>query len=380
MVNAGLREDGAFYLFSLRLVPIVPFFAVNLLMGLTTMRVRTFFWVSQAGMLLGTLIYVNAGTRLAELNSVSQISSPALVLSLMALGVAPWIGKAVIVLVRRRRVYKGWTRPKRFDRNLVVIGAGAAGLVTAYIGATVKAKVTLIEKAKMGGDCLNTGCVPSKTLIKSAKVAHTIRNSGDFGISAETVSVDFRKVMTRISAAVDEIAPHDSVERYTGLGVDVRQASARILDPWTVEVADTQGKSERITTRAIVLATGAEPVIPDIPGLSESTFHTSDTIWKYLAQLETAPGNVVVLGVGQSAANSLRRYRASESCVTLVKRGGHILPREDNDVSEIAEEALRASGVAILTSHSAKRIEVNDGVQVVHLLHDDRQVHVHLTS
>ncbi|HRI99188.1 MAG TPA: FAD-dependent oxidoreductase [Hyphomonas sp.] len=375
-INAGVREDGAFYLFSLRLVPIVPFFMVNLLMGLTKLRVWTFFWVSQVGMLLGTLIYVNAGTRLAELNSVSQISSPSLILSLAALGIAPWIGKALIGLMRRRRLYKGFTRPKRFDRNLIVIGAGAAGLVSAYIAATVKAKVTLVEKHKMGGDCLNTGCVPSKTLIKSAKVAYTIKSAEEFGVSTESAQIDFEAVMSRISAAVNKIAPHDSVERYSELGVDVRNGEARLIDPWTVEITDTSGQSERVTTRAIVLATGAEPVIPDIPGLSGSAFFTSDTIWDYLASLKVAPEKVVVLGGGPIGCELAQALARLGSRVSLVERGPTILPREDNDVSEIVGEALTASGVRVKTSHSADRVEVNSGVQVLRLRQGDHSIEI----
>ena len=214
--TAASSEDGAFYLLTLRLIPAFPFFLINLAMGLTAMRLVTFALVSQIGMLPGTIVYVNAGTQLAAIESTGDILSPALIGSFVLLGLFPLLAKAAVGWWKRRRVYRGWRRPRRFDRNLIVIGAGAGGLVTALIGATVRAKVTLIEKGEMGGDCLNTGCVPSKALIRSARAAHEIRTAAAYGIAPAEPEVRFAELIERIHRIIAEIAPADSVERYTG--------------------------------------------------------------------------------------------------------------------------------------------------------------------
>ena len=187
-----MNRDGAFYLFTLRLVPVFPFFLINLAMGLTPIKVRTFYWVSQAGMLAGTVVYVNAGTQLAKIDSLSGILSPALLGSFALLGLFPLVAKKMLELFNQRKIYANWKKPARFDNNLVVIGAGSGGLVTAYIAAAVKAKVTLIEKHKMGGDCLNTGCVPSKALIRSAKLLSHIKRAKEFGIDSAAGRFRFR--------------------------------------------------------------------------------------------------------------------------------------------------------------------------------------------
>ncbi len=297
-VDAGIERDGPFYLFTLRLIPVVPFFAVNLLMGLTPIRVWIFYLVSQIGMLAGTAVYVNAGTQLAQLDSLSGVVSAPILLSFALLGIFPWIAKFILGLVKRRRAYAGWTRPARYDRNLIVIGAGSAGLVSAYIASAVKAKVTLVESHKMGGDCLNYGCVPSKALIRSAKLAHQMRHADHYGLSATVPDFSFRKVFERIHAVIATIEPHDSVERYEGLGVEVLQGHARLVDPWTVEVTDADGAARSLTARAVILATGATPFVPPLPGLDEVGYLTSDTLWEEMARREAAPKRLVVLGGG----------------------------------------------------------------------------------
>ncbi|MGC1955996.1 MAG: VTT domain-containing protein, partial [Gammaproteobacteria bacterium] len=254
-INEGVKREGAFYLFTLRLVPVFPFFVINLVMGLTPMRTWTFYWVSQLGMLAGTLVYVNAGTQLAEIESLQGILSPGLLGSFALLGVFPLLAKKIVDAIKARRVYAKWPRPTRFDRNLVVIGAGSAGLVSAYIAAAVRAKVTLIEKHKMGGDCLNTGCVPSKALIRSAKLLSHIARAKEFGIDQAQANFDFAAIMERVQRVIGTVAPHDSVERYTGLGVEVLQGTATITSPWTVEVATATG-TRTLTTRSIVIAAG----------------------------------------------------------------------------------------------------------------------------
>ena len=356
-VNAGLERDGAFYLFTIRMIPLFPFFVVNLVMGLTRIRLWTYAWVSQVGMLLGTIVYVNAGTQLAQIDSLAGIASPAVLVSFALLGIAPWIAKAIIGWIKRRKVYSGFTRPKSFDRNLVVIGAGSAGLVSALIAATVKAKVTLVEANKMGGDCLNTGCVPSKALIKSAKVAEQMRHADRYGLKPVEPEVPFRETIERVMGAIRTIEPHDSVERYTGLGVDVVEGYGRVVDPWTVEIARKDGGVQRLTTRAIVIAAGAGPLIPSIPGLEASGYLTSDTMWDALATMDRAPARVAVLGGGPIGCELSQALARLGSQVTQVEMADRVLGREDPDVSLEAQTALESSGVNVLTAHRALRVE-----------------------
>jgi uncharacterized membrane protein YdjX (TVP38/TMEM64 family) len=279
-IDEGVRREGAFYLFTLRLVPVIPFFLINLLLGLTTMKARTFYWVSQVGMLAGTIVYVNAGTQLGKLDSLSGILSPGLLGSFVLLGIFPLIARQLVEIVRSNKVFANWKKPARFDRNLVVIGGGSAGLVTSYIAAAVKAKVTLVEKHQLGGDCLNTGCVPSKALIRSAKLLSHMARAKEFGIASAPAEFDFATVMERVQSVIKAIAPHDSAARYTRLGVDVVLGSAKIVSPWEVDITRDDGSTQRLTTRSIVIATGARPFVPPIPGIEEVGYLTSDNIWE----------------------------------------------------------------------------------------------------
>ncbi|HEX9946482.1 MAG TPA: FAD-dependent oxidoreductase [Allosphingosinicella sp.] len=352
-IDRGIAKDGAFYLLTLRLIPAFPFFLINLAMGLTAIRLATFAPVSQIGMLPGTIVYVNAGTQLAAIESTGDILSPALIGSFVLLGLFPLLAKALVGGWKRRLVYRGWRRPRRFDRNMIVIGAGAGGLVTALIGATVKAKVTLIEAREMGGDCLNTGCVPSKALIRSARAAHEIRTAAAFGIAPAEPVVRFGEVMERIHRIIAEIAPADSVERYTALGVDVRKGHARLVDPWTVEIDG----GERLTARAIVIAAGGEPAVPGIPGLAESGFLTSDTMWEALRGRETVPGRIAIVGGGPIGTEMAQAFARLGAKVTQIENGDRLLSKEDPEVSELVASVLREEGVEVLTGHSAVRVE-----------------------
>jgi pyruvate/2-oxoglutarate dehydrogenase complex dihydrolipoamide dehydrogenase (E3) component/uncharacterized membrane protein YdjX (TVP38/TMEM64 family) len=356
-INRGVEKEGAFYLFTLRLVPVFPFFVINLAMGLTPLRARTFYWVSQVGMLAGTLVYVYAGTQLADIKELGDVLSPSLLLSFALLAVFPWLAKGILAIVKRRRVYKGWRKPKTFDRNLIVIGAGAAGLVSAYIAAAVKAKVTLIEAQKMGGDCLNYGCVPSKALIKSAKVAYEQRHADDYGLEPREPQLSFKAVMQRVHKIIAQVEPHDSVERYTQLGVDVVQGYAKIVDPWTVEVALNNGDTIRLTTRAIIIAAGAEPVVPPLPGLEETGYVTSDTLWDTFAQREHIPRRLVILGGGPIGCELTQAFARLGAEVFQVERDDRIMAREDKDASELVRRQLEADGAQVLTGHSAVRCE-----------------------
>jgi pyruvate/2-oxoglutarate dehydrogenase complex dihydrolipoamide dehydrogenase (E3) component/uncharacterized membrane protein YdjX (TVP38/TMEM64 family) len=354
-IDKGIAREGALYLFTLRLVPVFPFFVVNLLMGLTAMRAASFYWVSQLGMLAGTLVFVNAGTQLAQISSLQGILSPGLIASFVLLGLFPLIAKKIVDVVKARRVYAAWAhkKPRSYDRNMVVIGAGAAGLVTAYIAAAVKAKVTLVENHKMGGDCLNYGCVPSKALIKTATLARQMRHSADYGIAEANFKLDFAQVMERIAKVVQDIAPHDSVERYTSLGVDVQTGTAKILDPWHVQITHDDGRVQVLSTRAIVIATGARPFVPPLPGIEESGYLTSDTLWG----LRELPPRLVVLGGGPIGCELAQSFARLGSQVTQVEMAPRVMGREDEDVSAFALQALQADGVRVLTGHKALRCE-----------------------
>jgi pyruvate/2-oxoglutarate dehydrogenase complex dihydrolipoamide dehydrogenase (E3) component/uncharacterized membrane protein YdjX (TVP38/TMEM64 family) len=354
-IDKGIEREGAFYLFTLRLVPVFPFFVINLLMGLTAMKARTFYWVSQLGMLAGTLVYVNAGTQLAQIRTLQGILSPGLIGSFVLLGLFPLVAKKIVDLVQRRKVYAKWAerRPKAYDRNLVVIGAGAAGLVTSYIAAVVKAKVTLVEMHKMGGDCLNYGCVPSKALIKTATLARQMRHGADYGLRPTEPQIDFAQVMERVAGVIRDIEPHDSVERYTGLGVDVVQGRATIVDPWHVKIERAHGGEQLLSTRSIVIATGAAPFVPPLPGLQEAGYLTSDTLWG----LRELPPRLLVLGGGPIGCELAQSFARLGSKVTQVEMAPRLMLREDEEVSAYARQALEADGVTVLTGHKALRCE-----------------------
>ncbi len=362
-VNEGIRRDGTFYLLTLRLAPVFPFFLVNLLMGLTPIGAARFYIVSQLGMLAGTVVYVNAGTQLAAIRAPADVLSPGLWGSFVLLGLFPLLAKVVVDGLQARKVYARWRhlKPARFDRNLIVIGAGAGGLVSAYIAAAVKAKVTLIEGHKMGGDCLNFGCVPSKALIRSAKFAKQLKKGGDLGLTGVSGEVDFAAVMARIHRVIADIEPHDSVERYTALGVEVLQGHAKITSPWTVEVSLADGSKQTLTTRSIVIAAGASPLIPPIPGLQEAGFVTSDTVWGRTK----LPQRLVVLGGGPIGCELAQSFARLGSKVTQVEMAPRVMVREDLEVSALVAQSLRADGVELLTGHQAVRCESVAGVEGV---------------
>jgi pyruvate/2-oxoglutarate dehydrogenase complex dihydrolipoamide dehydrogenase (E3) component/uncharacterized membrane protein YdjX (TVP38/TMEM64 family) len=370
-INKGIQKDGAFYLFTLRLIPVVPFFVINLVMGLTKMKARTFYWVSQVGMFAGTLVYVNAGTQLGKLESLKGILSPGLIGSFVLLGLFPLMARKIVEAVNKRKVYARWNsvKPRRFDRNLIVIGAGAGGLVSAYIAAAVKAKVTLIEAHKMGGDCLNYGCVPSKALIKSAKLAHQMQHGEQYGLSDTIPTFSFKTVMQRIHAVIAAIEPHDSVERYTDLGVEVLQGYAKLVNPWTVEIALNDGSRQTLTARSIVIAAGARPFVPPLPGLDDVGYVTSDTLWDEFARLDEVPRRLVVLGGGPIGSELAQSFARLGSQVTQVEMAPRIMIREDEEVSELARKALVSDGVDVRVGHKALRCEIIAGEKTLIVEH-----------
>jgi pyruvate/2-oxoglutarate dehydrogenase complex dihydrolipoamide dehydrogenase (E3) component/uncharacterized membrane protein YdjX (TVP38/TMEM64 family) len=364
-INRGVERDGAFYLFTLRLVPAFPFFVINLAMALTPIRVVTFYLVSQLGMLPGTLVYVNAGTQLARIDSLSGILSPALIGSFVLLGIFPFVARWVVELVRARRVYRGWTRPPRFDRNLVVIGGGAAGLVTSYIAAAVRSRVTLIERSRMGGDCLYTGCVPSKALLRTARFLADTRRHRELGVAEAGARLDFGEAMERVQRVIRTIEPNDSPERYRRLGVDCIEGEARITSPWTVEVG-----GRTLTTRSIVIATGAGPFVPPIPGIEAVGFRTSDDLWT----LRTLPGRLVVLGGGPIGSELSQCFARLGSRVTVVEMLPRLLVREDPEISERVRERFVAEGIDVRLGHRAKECRLEDGRKRLVCEHDGGEV------
>ncbi|WP_077529858.1 FAD-dependent oxidoreductase [Vreelandella utahensis] len=370
-IDDGIQRDGAFYLATLRLIPVFPFFVINIVLGLTGMRTWTFYWVSQLAMLPGTAVYVNAGTQLAQIERMGDIVSPELLLSFVLLGVFPLIAKFVVGRIQKKRLYADFEKPERFDYNMVVIGGGSAGLVSAYIGATVNAKVALVERGKMGGDCLNTGCVPSKALIRSGKVAQMMRQADRYGLEASEPKVPFASVMKRIHSVIRTIEPHDSVERFTSLGVDCIQGSARFVTPWEIEL-DEDGAKRRITTRTVVIATGGKPFVPPIPGVEDVEPLTSENLW----EIEEQPGRLVVLGGGPIGSELSQAFARLGTTVTQIEQGDRLLPREDTDVSELVLNRFREEGVDVRLGHKASRFAVEDGERVVYCEHGGGTVRI----
>jgi pyruvate/2-oxoglutarate dehydrogenase complex dihydrolipoamide dehydrogenase (E3) component/uncharacterized membrane protein YdjX (TVP38/TMEM64 family) len=342
-VNAGVEKDGALYLFSLRLIPLFPFWIINLVMGLMPIKVRTYYWVSQLGMLAGTFVFVNAGASLGGIDELSTagILTPKVLLSFALLAVFPFIARYFLAGLQQRKALTGFKRPKTFNANLLVIGAGSAGLVSAYIAATVRAKVMLVEKASMGGDCLNTGCVPSKALIRAAKSVRDIEKANNFGINVGVPEVDFAAVMARVQDVISEIEPHDSVERFTRLGVDCVAGQARIISPWQVEIDGRQVSAEKI-----ILATGASPIIPPIPGLADTDPLTSENLW----QLQTLPKRLLIMGGGAIGCEMAQAFQRLGAQVILVDAMPQLLPREDADMVARVTKTLLDEGVQIITN------------------------------
>ena len=365
-INEGIAREGAFYLFALRLVPAFPFFVINLVMGLTPIRTSTYYWVSQLGMFAGTLVYVYAGTQLGAFKI-----SAGLLLAFALLGIFPLLAKKALDALKARKVYAGWTRPARFDRNLVVIGAGSAGLVSAYIAVAVKAKVTLVEKHKMGGDCLNTGCVPSKALIKSAKLLATMKHARDYGFKSATVDFDFADVMERVQRVVREIEPHDSIERYTSLGVECLTGEAKIVSPWAVEITTAAGK-QTLTTRGIIIAAGARPFVPTIPGIEQTGYLTSDTLWA----LRRLPQRLLVLGGGPIGCELTQCFARLGSQVTQVEMLPRLMVREDPEFSDLVQQKFRSEGINVLVNHKAQRFAVENGEKVLYCENNDATVRI----
>ncbi len=371
-MDRGIRKDGAFYLATLRLVPVFPFFLINLAMGLTAMKLRTYALVSWVAMLPGTFVFVNAGTQLGQIESTGDILSADLLLSFALLGLFPLIAKFVVGFIRRRRVYAGWKKPDHFDYNLLVIGGGSAGLVSAYIAAAVKAKVALIEKHKMGGDCLNTGCVPSKALIRSAKAAGTLRHANRYGLESVPVQGSFKNIMGRVKDIIAQVEPHDSPERYQQLGVDCIAGEASFISPWELEVRHNDGRTERLTARSIVVATGGKPAIPPVPGLADMQPLHSDNLW----DLQDQPQRLLVMGGGPIGCELAHAFARLGTDVVQVEQGERVLAREDADVSEVVQHQFARDGIDLRLGHRVTEFCHEDGEKVAYCDHNGQRVRI----
>ena len=371
-IDEGVEKDGAFYLATLRLVPVFPFFLINLTMGLTGMKLFTYALVSWLAMLPGTFVYVNAGTQLAQIESMGDIVSADLLLSFALLGLFPLIAKFVVGFIRRRRAYRGFTKPDSFDYNLLVIGGGSAGLVSAYIAAAVKAKVALIERNQMGGDCLNTGCVPSKALIRSAKAADTMRNADQYGLDSVPVSGSFANIMGRVKRIIAKVEPHDSPERYRSLGVDVIAGSAAFVSPWELDITHNDGRRERLSARSIVVATGGKPFLPPIPGLEAMDPLTSENLW----DLQEQPQRLLVLGGGPIGSELSQAFARLGSQVTQIEAGSRLLAKEDGDVAQVVMDRFREEGIDLRLNHKAVEFEEQDGEKIAWCDHDGQRVSI----
>ena len=371
-MDRGISKDGAFYLATLRLVPVFPFFLINLAMGLTAMKLRTYALVSWVAMLPGTFVYVNAGTQLGQIESTADIVSADLLLSFALLGLFPLIAKFVVGFIRRRKVYAGWQKPEHFDYNLLVIGGGSAGLVSAYIAAAVKAKVALIEKHKMGGDCLNTGCVPSKALIRSAKAADTLRHANRYGLESVPVKGSFKNIMNRVKEVIAKVEPHDSPERFRKLGVDCISGEASFVSPWELEVRHNDGHTERLTARSIIVATGGKPAVPPIPGLEDMQPLTSENLW----ELQEQPERLLVLGGGPIGSELAHAFARLGSKVIQVERDDRLLAKEDEDVAALILEQFEADGIDVRLRHSAAEFCIEEGEKVAYCDHGGERVRI----
>lgn len=333
-IDEGFNRQGSSYLFSMRLLPVFPFFAVNALMGLTQISIFRFFIVSQIGMLPGTFLYVWAGTELGQVTSVSGLISTKVFLAFALLAMFPYLIKLFMNAFNQWKLNSKFKRPLSYDYNVVVIGAGAGGLVSTAISRAVKAKAAIIESHKMGGDCLNYGCVPSKALIHASQ--RFDRTKSKNGVLSST---DFESVLEHIHSSIKAIEPHDSIERFKSLGADVFQGSAKILTPWEVFV-----NGKKLTTRSIIIASGAAPFVPKIKGLEMIRVLTSETFW----DLKQLPNKMIVIGGGPIGCEISQALSKIGVEILLVERSSRLLSAETKEVSDLVFDQMQQDGVKIL--------------------------------
>ena len=366
-INRKIKSEGAFYLLFLRLVPVFPFFLVNIIIALTPIRPLTFYWVSQLGMLPATLVYVNAGTQLAKVSELKDITSPAILFAFLLLGIFPFVAKGIANFLKAQRVYRNFSRPQQYGYHTIVLGGGSAGLVAAYTTSTLQGKPLLVERGKMGGDCLNTGCVPSKSIIRSSKFIADMQRSKSFGISKTSYEFSYQNIIERVHNKIATIAPKDSIERYTDLGVDCEQGTASVVSPWEVEV-----NGQRYAAKNIIIATGATPLIPNISGLSDIPYFTTDTIWS----LQELPDHLLIIGAGPIGCELGQAFARLGARVSIVHRRSMILPNEDEEAAVLLEQALTLDQITLCTNFLTEKISANGDNYILHGKHEGAPVQI----
>lgn len=347
-INRGLERDGAFYLFSLRLIPLVPFVLLNPALGLTRVSMWTFWWTTQAGMLPGHAIYVGAGRQLARIREISDILSPSLIGTLALLAIFPLAATKLLTLYKARKVYSGWQKPKSFEHNLVVIGGGSGGLTAARIAASMKARVALVERERLGGAALHSGSVPARALMRAANLHHTLRQGGTLGIRMHT-EVDFAEVMRQVRRTLDEAQGQVTAESSKTAGLEMVRGSAQLTSPWSVQVGN-----RTLCSRAIVIATGSHAIIPPIPGLEEVEPLTCENVW----DLQQRPERLLVMGGEANACELAQAFQRLGCQVTLVVEGDMLLASAEPEARQAVTDALCADGVQVLLKVSPQRFEV----------------------
>ncbi len=351
-INQGMDREGNQYLLTLRLIPIFPFFLINILMGLTNISFWRFFIVSLIGMLPGTAVYVWAGTTLQNVNSVSDIFTSKMITIFFLVGLIPIIQSKFLIYLKQRKNYLKFSKPKKFDYNLIVIGGGAAGLVNAYIAANLKAKVLLVEESNMGGECLNYGCVPSKALI-------SLSNTKKYS------KTNFAELKNEISNIIQSIAPHDSIDRYSNMGVDCEKGKANLISPFEIQI---NGKT--FSGKKIVIATGAKPFYPTIDGLDKNKVFDYESVWK----LEKLPDHLVIIGGGAIGCELALAFSKLGSKVSIIEQNA-VLASEDRDMVNHVLTGLRTSTINIF--ENCKIISVNHDENKIIFENENKITEIH---
>jgi pyruvate/2-oxoglutarate dehydrogenase complex dihydrolipoamide dehydrogenase (E3) component/uncharacterized membrane protein YdjX (TVP38/TMEM64 family) len=402
-LDEAVRRQGFKIVLLTRLSPIFPFNLLNYTFGLTRVSLRDYILASWIGMLPGTVMYVYLGTTLKTLADLAAGNVPTSVGQQVLFGAGLVATVAVTVLITRlaRKALqeaippptrqteplahgdlampntvqvlpddvhnqtlvanvhpRDWVNPQPQSRyNLVVIGAGTGGLVCAAGAAGLGARVALVEKHLLGGDCLNVGCVPSKALLRAARAYADVRDAAGFGVTVPPgAKVDFPAVMERMRRLRAGISPNDSAARFHSLGVDVFLGAAHFTGPDAVEV---NGQTLRFA-RAVI-ATGGRPIQPPIPGLAEAGFQTNETIFS----LMELPRRLAVIGAGPIGCELVQAFARFGSQTFLVGKQPQILPREDPDAAQLVETALQHDGVQLLLGHDLRRVERSGGERVL---------------
>ncbi len=395
-VDSAIAREGFRIVLLLRLSPVFPFTVLNVLLGVTGISAASYVLANLIGMLPGTLMFVYLGT-LGEAAAGTQSLGQTV---LRIVGLAATVVVTVVITRIARRALKAASldgganpgvapeaapvgagaktipgdaydqallasvkptahvNPIPQDRyNLVVIGAGTAGLVTAAGGAGLGAKVALIEKHMFGGDCLNVGCVPSKGIIRAGRAAAAVREAGAFGIRlAGEPRIDFAATMERMRRLRAGIAPHDSVKRFSELGIDVYLGEGRFTGPDEIEVG-----GNKLRFQAAVIATGARATFPRIPGIEEVEPLTNENVFT----LTELPRSLILLGAGAIGCEMAQTFRRLGSEVTIVIRGNRIMTREDPDAALIVQRKFEQEGIRVLTGSAIKRAEKRGGKKVI---------------